>query len=143
MNNELKTPVSGNIPYDTVLKYHQLYLDGKHPSLSRTIGSKPETEKIWFKLDDSMRKFLNEVINDPEVSGIRVYFMTYPDKQEAASDGTLIPQNPNDVSQLTIGLVTTRENAGCQDDYPETKEGFKMLLAPPMNHGELCPQQCV
>lgn len=142
MNQFEKLDDSGNIPYQVVLDLHNLYLQKKHPVLSAGLSVKEDTKSIWFELNKGMRDFLNEVLTDPKVSGIRVYFMAYPE-QQTEMHGVKIPVDPNDVNQLTIGLVTTSNAAeGKHPDYPETSEGFKMLVAPPMNHGELCPQKC-
>ena len=70
--------------------------------------------------------------------------MAYPQKQ-ANMYGVLVPVNSDDVNQLKISIVTTKDgnsNGRRHVDYPESKTGTKMLLAPPMNHGELCPQKC-
>lgn len=146
MTDSQKAAASGNIPYRVVLDLHNLYLQKKHPVLSTDLKTKEETKSIWFKLDATMRDFLNEVLNDKDVSGIRVYLMAYPEKQIEIEDGTLIPVDPKDVGQLTIGLVTTKAEGEGEDarnpDYPESSRGFKMLVAPPINHGELCPQKC-
>ncbi len=142
MTNSQKAKDSGNIPYQTILQLHDRYLQRKHKFLTTDLGTKEETKTIWFELNADMRNFLTEVLNDSDVSGIRVYFMAYPEKQ-IEIDGTLIPIDPNDVNQLTIGLVTTSNAAGGKHpDYPQSIGGVKMLVAPPMNHGELCPQKC-
>ena len=141
MNQIEEKDYSGNIPYKVVLDLHDLYLQKKHPVLSAGLSVKEETKSIWFELDTSMRSFLNEVLNDSVVSGIRVYLMAYPEKQ-IEMEGVNIPLDPNDVGQLTIGLVTTKADGGKNPDYPESSSGFKMLVAPPMNHGELCPTKC-
>ena len=141
MNQIEEKDYSGNIPYKVLLDLHNLYLQKKHPVLSAGLSVKEETKSIWFKLDASMKSFLNEVLNDTNVSGIRVYLMAYPE-QQTEMGGVTIPLNPNDVGQLTIGLVTTKADGGRNPDYPETSSGIKMLVAPPVNHGELCPQQC-
>lgn len=142
MSHTEKMLPSGNIPYQTVLDLHDLYLKQKHKVLSADLKTKEDTKSIWFELNAEMRNFLTEVLNDKDVSGLRVYFMAYPDKQ-TDFDGVLIPNNPMDVGQITIGLVTTSTSAnGKHPDYPESSNNFKMLIAPPMNHGELCPQKC-
>jgi hypothetical protein len=139
--SEEKKDFSGNIPYQVVTDLNALYLDRKHKILSADLTTKEETKSVWFKLDDSMKSFLKEVISDTKVSGIRVYFMAYPEKQ-IEMHGVTIPVDPNDVGQLTIGLVTTSAAGERNPDYPESSSGFKMLVAPPMNHGELCPNKC-
>jgi len=142
MTDSQKAAASGNIPYQTILQLHDRYLQRKHRFLTTDLGTKEETKTIWFELNADMRGFLTEVLNDSDVSGIRVYFMAYPEKQ-IDIDGTLIPIDPYDVNQLTIGLVTTKtDSQGKHPDYPESSNKVKMLVAPPMNHGELCPQKC-
>lgn len=142
MNQTEKLAPSGNIPYQIVLALHDLYLQRKHKFLSTDLQTKEETKSIWFELNTEMRDFLNEVLNDKDVSGIRLYLMAYPATQ-TDFDGVIIPADLNDIGQLTIGMVTTTTSAdGKHPDYPESSGGFKMLVAPPMNHGELCPQKC-
>lgn len=144
MTDTQKTTASGNIPYKLILDLHDRYLQGKHKFLSTDLQTKEETKTIWFELNAEMRGFLTETLNDKNVSGIRVYFMTYP-KTQTLMEGVTIPVDANDVNQLTIGLVTTQAGDGTgrrHEDYPESATGIKMLLAPPMNHGELCPQKC-
>jgi hypothetical protein len=144
MTNNQNPVNSGNIPYDTLLALHEIYKQKKHHILSADLNTKQETREIWFELNQEMKDFLAEALKDGNVTGIRVYLMAYPD-QPTVMDGTTIPVNPSDVSQLTVGLVTTKAGDGTgrrHVDYPESKNGTKMLLTPPMNHGELCPQQC-
>jgi hypothetical protein len=144
MNQSEKLAPSGNIPYDVLMNLANRYSGHKHRLLSADLGSKPETKEVWFELNQQMRDFLTEVLTDKDVSGIRMYLMEYP-SQQTIIHGVTIPIDPNDVSQLTIGMVTTKAGDGTgrrHEDYPETKSGIKMLLAPPMNHGELCPQKC-
>ena len=141
MTDISKAAASANIPYAVVQDLHQLYLNRKHKFLSTDLQTKEETKSIWFELNPEMRDFLTEVLNDKVVSGIRVYLMAYPAEQTIMHSVT-IPADPADVNQLTIGLVTTKAAGGKHPDYPETGSGFKMLLAPPMNHGELCPTKC-
>jgi hypothetical protein len=144
MTENQKSANTGNIPYDVLLDLHNLYLSKKHGLLSADLTTKEETKSVWFELDAGMRNFLKEVSSDPLVSGIRVYLMAYPEKQ-TIMHGVNIPVDPNDINQLTIGLVTTKAGDGTgrrHEDYPESKTGVKMLLAPPVNHGELCPQKC-
>lgn len=144
MNQSEKLTPSGNIPYEVVMDLAARYVSHKHGLLSADLASKHETKEVWFELNQEMRDFLNEVLTDKDVSGIRVYFMAYP-PQQTIVHGVTIPIDPNDVNQLTIGFVTTKAGDGTgrrHEDYPESKSGIKMLLAPPMNHGELCPQKC-
>jgi hypothetical protein len=132
--------LSANIPYKTLIDLHKNYLLQKQKILSGVI-LKEETQSIWFKLDAVMRKFLNEVLSDPDVSGIRMYILQYPASQ-IYMDGEKIPQNPLDVNQMSIGIVTTRQEGTKHPDYPTSSSGIEMLVAPPLNHGALCPQQC-
>lgn len=142
--SEEKKDYSGNIPYDVVMDLHKRYTSHKHRLLSADLATKPETKEVWFELNQEMRDFLNEVLTDKDVSGIRLYFMAYP-PQQTILHGVTIPIDPGDVNQLTIGMVTTKAGDGTgrrHVDYPESKSGMKMLMAPPINHGELCPQKC-
>ncbi len=132
---------SANIHYKTLIDLHNNYLNEKHKLLP---GNTPEgdTKSIWFELNDSMRKFLHEVLEDTNVDGIRAYIIQYP-SQQREMDGELIPKKVEDISQLSIGFVTTTSKDGRRVDYYESKNEEKVLvLAPPMNHGELCPRLC-
>lgn len=142
MNQTENLVPSGNIPYALMLDLHDIYLQGKHKLLSNDLQQKEDTKTIWFELNDEMREFLTATLNDHIVTGIRIYFMAYPNSQ-AQMHGMRIPSDPNDVSQLTIGLVTTStDSEGKHPDYPETTSKIKMVIAPPINHGELCPNRC-
>lgn len=132
---------NGNIHYDTLLLLHQRYLDNKRKILNNG-SQKEETKFIWFKLDTSMRSFLKEILADENVNGLKAYILQYPEHQTQMG-AEIIPINPDDVNQLTIGFVTTKDDGGRRVDYPESiKTNSPMLLAPPMNHGELCPRIC-
>jgi hypothetical protein len=131
---------TGNINYDTLRDLHELYLNGKHKLLPGNT-EEGETKFIWFELNASMRSFLEQVLNE-DVDGIKVYILQYPETQQEIR-GEIIPKNADDLNQLTVGFVTTKMIDGQRVDYFESENQKKlMVLAPPMNHGELCPRLC-
>ncbi len=141
MNTKTVDLATGNIAYETLMELHKRYLDNKHKLLPGNTH-KGDTKSIWFKLDDSMRGFLTEVLRDEKVDGIRAYIIQYPQEQMIIG-GEKIPQNPDDTNQLSIGFVTTSSAESRRRDYPGSITGNKLLVvAPPMNHGELCPRDC-
>jgi hypothetical protein len=134
--------MSATISYKTLQELHQLYVNGKHQILSRDMD-KPDTKNIWFELNDSMRTFLKEVLENKDINGIRMYFLQNPKTQEEMN-GELIPTNKIDVDQLSIGLVATKPRAlasmSTEDD--PTTPGEDDPTVDPLNHGTLCPQLC-
>lgn len=138
MQNE--QALTSNIPYRTLIDLNRNYIDGKHKVLSAQM-TKDETKSIWFELDDTLKSFLTETLTDPKVTGIRMYILQYP-KTQTEMDGSTVPVNMIDVNQLTVGIVTTEKVGSSQRDYPTSSSNTKLLFAPPVNHGSLCPQQC-
>lgn len=119
---------------------HANYLKKKHPIL-KGVNQKDETESIWFDID-KIRPFLENILGDERVTGIRVYLCSYSDS--VISEGTTkIPHKDSFVKQLTIGLVATRKVDGSQIDYHTSPTRKSLIIAPPQNHGELCPTSCV
>ena len=141
---------TGNIKYDTLLALHKNYLESKRKTLIGAHG-KAETKFIWFPLDEAMRQFLEQVLTQPEVTGVKAYILQYPPVQTDYA-GDKVPIKVEDVNQLTIGFVTTKSEGGSDmRDFPEADikmNGNKdvpddiMVFAPPLNHGQLCPQIC-
>ena len=97
MKEIIKDRDSGNIPYKLLTELHSLYLSRKHKILSDDISTKDETKEVWFELNDEMKNFLNEVLTDENVSGFRVYFITYPEKT-TVMHGVSVPANSDDVN---------------------------------------------
>ncbi len=124
--------MSATIEYKTLKDLNDLYLSGKYKTLTDQM-TKSETKNIWFELNTEMRTFLQSVLDSSDVSGIRLYFLQNPDPQSLVN-GTLMPSNPDDVGQLSVGLVATKESSGSQVDIETDIE--------PINHGRLCPQNC-
>jgi hypothetical protein len=131
---------TSNIPYRTLIDLNRNYIDKKHRVLSATM-TKEETKSIWFELDDALRSFLRETLADSKVTGIRMYILQYPQTQ-TEMDSKTVPEKMIDVNQLTVGIVTTEKLGNYQVDYPTSSTDTKLLFAPPVNHGSLCPQQC-
>ena len=132
---------TANIPYDKLLELHQEYLDKKHSRLTRTAGNKKDTRTVWFELDASMRAFLSDLLTDTNVSGVRVYLCAYKDKVDNTGP-TPIPHKPHYLKRLTVGFVATKNGgSGNHPDYPNSLTGANknFVMAPPQNHGELCP----
>lgn len=134
------TFVARPIPYQLLNDLHDNYIANKHKFLT-THFLKQETKSIWFSIDD-IQHFLDEIRNDTRVSGIRMYFIQYPERQTEMY-GVQIPPDVNDVNQLSIALVTTKEEGTSRHpDYPESESSKLLILAAPYNHGQLCPTKC-
>lgn len=137
--------MSATISYKTLQELHDMYVKGKHQILSRDMD-KPDTKNIWFELNEPMRKFLREVLDNEGINGIRMYFLQNPNTQ-VDMNGALIPTNKEDVDQLSVGLVATRPrqtesiNMMSRSDEP-TVPGEDDPTVEPVNHGSLCPQVC-
>ncbi len=124
--------MSATILYKTLKDLHDLYIDGKHKILSQPM-TKEDTKNIWFELNTEMRTFLQSVLDAGDVTGIRLYFLQNPDPQTLINE-KLMPTNPEDVGQLSVGLVATKTDGSSQVDIEQDIE--------PINHGSLCPQNC-
>ncbi len=138
MQNE--QALTTNIPYRTLIDLNRKYIDGKHRILSAGMA-KQETISIWFELDEDLRNFLRETLTDTKVTGVRMYFLQYP-KTQITMDGNIIPEKLIDVDQLNVGIVTTEKVGEYHVDYPISSTKTNLLVAPPLNHGSLCPQIC-
>lgn len=132
---------TANIDYQKLLGLHQEYVVKKHPKLRASAGNKDDTKSIWFELNGSMKSFLNDILTDPNVSGIRVYLCAYKDNVDTTGP-IPIPHKTNYLKRLTVGLVTTTPGiTGGHADYPNSLAfaDRSLVILPSQNHGELCP----
>jgi hypothetical protein len=137
----IDAPIDSNIDYHIMRDIlHVNYLGEKHQKLSEIIG-KEETKTIWFDINN-IRDFLTNILGDGAVTGIRVYLCGYGDEVISHPHGN-IPHDDSFVNQLTIGFVATRQVGGRHLDYHTSESKQSLLVAPPQNHGELCPTKCV
>lgn len=120
------------IPYVRLLQM-QLDFAEKQDLLSRQIG-KDETRSIWFEKDDSLRAFLQGLLDDETVDGIRVYICNY-------SAITIPPGASPDhyKNKLTVGMVGTMKVGKAHHDHPEAGTSKQFLAIDPYNHGKICP----
>jgi hypothetical protein len=114
---------TGNIPYKTLLDLHNFYLVKKHTILTQAMN-KVETKTIWFELNQSFRDFLNELLTDPLVNGVRIYLCAYDDE---VVNG--IPHRPQFVKQMTVGFVSTKDDHGRNVDYPNSTNKKNLTVA--------------
>ena len=139
--NSPNSILAETIPYQLLIDLRDNYIANKHKLLS-PYPANQETKSIWFELDDKMKFFLRQILEDEAVSGLRIHFIQYPERQTTMY-GYTVPPDPNDVNKLSVALVTTKkESEQRHPDYPENKADKMMIFAAPLNHGQLCPQKC-
>jgi hypothetical protein len=133
MKNLPATTLSGSqIPYVRLLVMNRDY-QFKQDLLTRAIG-KPETQSIWFAKDEKLVEFLQGLLNDESVSGIRVYLCNY--SPDTIPPGTTVLNYSN---KLTVGMVGTKQNGEAHPDHPEAGTTKQFLAIDPYNHGKICP----
>ena len=104
---------------------HQNYLNQKEPLLSAAIN-KPETQSVWFELNDALRDNLNSILKGANVDGLRVYFTAYKSRAENG-----FPEDAKDLEKMSVALVATeRSSSGAPIDSTNI---------PPLNHGNQQP----
>ncbi|HRB30436.1 MAG TPA: hypothetical protein PK872_02890 [Ferruginibacter sp.] len=104
---------------------HQNYLHQKEPLLSAAIN-KPETQSVWFELNDALRDNLNSILKGANVDGLRVYFIAYKSREENG-----FPEDAKDLEKMSVALVATeRSSSGASIDSTNI---------PPLNHGNQQP----
>lgn len=136
MENNNKAKV-GEIPYETLKEMHKTYCNGKKKLLDASLG-KSETASIWFQMAE-FRLFLENLLSDRNISGIRTYFGVY--------DHHCPPPNSIHIGNLTVGFVGTVYNpaTGKHEDYhtSETNERKLVFFVGPdaYNHGKICPPE--
>lgn len=137
MKNLPATTLTGSpIPYVRLLVMNRDY-QFKQDLLSRHTG-KDETQSVWFAKDEKLIEFLQGLLNDQSVSGIRVYLCNYA--PDTIPPGTTARDYSN---KLTVGLVGTKQ-AGTPEhpthpDHPEAGTTKQFLAIDPYNHGKICP----
>ena len=131
------TDFTGDIPYGKLIELHTEYLNKKRERLTpTTAGNRKDTRSIWFAKAD-IKAFFEHTLGDDDASGLRVYLCAYKDK----IDDTGVPHDERYLKRLTVGFVATKTEGGYEVDHyiSEKRDKRSLVVAPPQNHGELCP----
>lgn len=137
------------VPYNYIMKLKRHYEKRTKRVLTAVkefpnVDSLSETSSIWFELGPQgdttkLRSFLQDLLTDPVISGLRIYIGEY--------DSTTFPPGDNETkndkkkykNKLTVGLVATKRVGNYERDIPEVDKSKSNLAVAPYNHGKICP----